>query len=145
MSGRGGRVWCFMQIIHERYHNNNVFLNSSRRISTRGQFEYKLSVWNTYQTQIALPTTSISVIKPFRKFAMSTTVILPGYWKNCETIWQLISMLWANEISRDISSRFVSEISYIAAPPSFNSLRSSDVIWRHRSWLRLPEPMLTYQ
>ena len=64
--------------------------------------------------------TSISVTKSFWKFAQSTAVILPCPVQNFETIWQLNSKLWANEISRDLSLRCGSDGYPILQQPTPN-------------------------
>ena len=55
-----------------------------------------------------LPITYFSVIKSFRKFSQSMAVSLPCSIQNFKTIRQLKRMSWTNEISRDLSLRWVS-------------------------------------
>ena len=58
----------------------------------------------------------ISIVNWFWKFAQSTAVILPCSVQNFKMVWQLSNMLWANEILRDLSLRWVSEGYHILQP-----------------------------
>ena len=51
--------------------------------------------------------TSVSILQSSWNFAQNTAVSLPCSVQNCKTIGQLRQMLWTNEISRDLSSRWV--------------------------------------
>ena len=80
---------------------------------TRGVVQYKISVRNVSSIQIlrnlVLPITYCLVSQSFWNCAQNTAVSLPCSVQNFKMIRQLKQMLWANEISRDLSLRLISE------------------------------------
>ena len=61
---------------------------------------------NSNLAKSRLPIMHRSVVKSFGNFSQSTAV--PCSVQNSQTIWQLEWMIWANEISRDLSLKCVS-------------------------------------
>ena len=74
-------------------------------------------ILNSNLTKTCLPITYFAVAQSFWKFAQGMTVTLPCSVQNLKTFWQLIWMLWTNEILWDFSSIWIFGISYIVQPP----------------------------
>ena len=74
---------------------------------------------NSNLVRFNLPITYFSIAQSFWNFAQNMAVTLPCSVQNFEMIGQLKLMVWTEEISWDLSSRWVSEgrISYIATSP----------------------------
>ena len=85
---------------------------------------YGISVRNSNLAKSRSSITYVSIVQSIWNFAQSTAVILPCSAQDIKLIGQLKHELWANEISRDLSLRWISDGHPILhkAPEDYHSM-----------------------
>ena len=100
-----------------------------------GLLQYRIlpkRILNSNLAKSRLPINYCSVVKLFWNFAQSTAVSLQCSLQFFKTTWQPTWVLWTNEISRDLSLRFVSGGYPIWQSPKDYFIGTEAIMWLAR-------------
>ena len=92
------------------------------------------------------PITTFLIAQSFWCFAQGKAVVLPCSLQNCDRIEQLKGMLWTNDVSRDLSSTWVSDgypILHSTSGPRLN-IRQATVLDARASRVKWPAQFMSH-